>query len=106
MNDKHFTDYGDKSLSSGEDSTTDEPQSGTETVRDEIGEVKKMSAQDTSRIRLWRFVVTACLVAMAVAITKTTHTFLRDEQEKNFDVAVSACIGVVVAKRKLDTCSF
>ena len=41
----------------------------------------------TRRIRVWRVLVMACLVATAAVITTVTYRFLRDEQEENFHVA-------------------
>lgn len=82
---KTFDNESDDESSTAEPQTTDE-----EEERDEVQEVKKMAAGDTNRVRMWRFVVTGCLVATAVAITVTTYCFLKDEQEHNFNVAVSA----------------
>lgn len=62
--------------------------SRTSRERDEIGEVQKMSSEETKRVRLWRAVVTLCLLATGVAITTTTYRFLNDEQEDNFKMAV------------------
>lgn len=56
--------------------------------RDEIVEVKKMSSAETNRVRVWRTLVTLCLVCSGVVITLTTYRFLEDEQVKNFEVAV------------------
>jgi hypothetical protein len=71
-------------------STTDG--SPTEEERDEVQEVREMSSGDTRRIQVWRFVVTGCLLITGAAITLTTHKFLVDEQESNFETAVSGMI--------------
>lgn len=60
--------------------------------RDEIGEVQEMSSEETHRVRLWRFVVTFCLLVTGDAITTTTYRFLHDEQESNYEVAVRMMI--------------
>ena len=56
--------------------------------RDEVKEVRKMSSKDTSRLRLWRIVVTGVLLLTAFAITFTTYTLLKQQEEKNFQTAV------------------
>jgi uncharacterized membrane protein YcjF (UPF0283 family) len=61
-----------------------------ETERDEVKEVQKMSQKDTSRVHMWRFVVTCVLALTAVAVTLTTYRVLTDEQQRSFDTAVSA----------------
>lgn len=66
-----------------------EESSGMSRERDEVGEVKKMTLEETNRVRLWRILVSVCLVMTGVAITATTYRFLADEQESNFKVAVS-----------------
>ena len=60
-----------------------------ESSHDEVQEIRKLSRKDTTRIRLWRIVVTLCLLAMAAAITYTTYQKLRLDQEENFQEAVS-----------------
>ncbi|CAB9505736.1 Receptor-type guanylate cyclase gcy [Seminavis robusta] len=55
--------------------------------RDEKKEVYKMSAKDTRRVRLWRFVVTAALLITALVVTLTTYRFLKNEETSNFEVA-------------------
>ena len=71
----------------GGDSTATE----TEPIdrRDEVGEVRKMSSKDTNRLRLWRFVVTGVLLLTAFAITFTTYTLLEQQEDENFQTAVS-----------------
>ena len=57
--------------------------------RDEKKEVYKMSAKDTFRVQLWRAAVTLVLLLTAFAVTWTTYRLLKDEEESNFEVAVS-----------------
>ena len=57
--------------------------------RDELDEVRKISSKETKRIRLWRIVLTVCLLATAAVITGTTFVLLKQEQEEAFVVAVS-----------------
>ena len=56
--------------------------------RDEVGEVRKMSSQDTFRLRLWRLVVTGVLLLTAFAVTFTTYTLLKQQEDENFQTAV------------------
>jgi hypothetical protein len=56
--------------------------------RDEVGEVRKMSSKDTKRLRLWRIVVTGVLLLTAFAVTFTTYTLLKQQEEENFHTAV------------------
>lgn len=76
-------------LSSDDDSDSSSTAGdGSRSSRDEVNEVKKMSSEETNRIRLWRLVVTACLICSGVLITIVTYRFLVDEQKANFEVAV------------------
>ena len=70
----------------GFDGTTTE----AETVerRDEVGEVRKMSSKDTNRLRWWRIVVTGVLLLTAFAVTFTTYTLLKQQEDENFKTAV------------------
>lgn len=60
--------------------------------RNEVDEIKKLSSKDTSRVRRWRFLVTTCLLATAVAIATASYKFLASEQEAAFEEAVSCNI--------------
>ena len=62
---------------------------GEETERDEVLEVKKLAAGDTRKVRLWRLVMTAALLATATAVTLVTYKRLLDEETSNFETAVS-----------------
>ena len=57
--------------------------------RDEVKEVMKLSAKETSRVKTWRIVVALIMVMTGAAVTGTSYFFLRREEEKNFDEAVS-----------------
>lgn len=57
--------------------------------RDEVGEVRKMSLKDTNRLRLWRIIVTGVLLLTAFAVTFTTYSLLKEQEEENFQTAVS-----------------
>ena len=65
--------------------------------RDEVGEVRKMSSQDTFRLRLWRLVVTGVLLLTAFAVTFTTYTLLKQQEDENFQTAVRFFVVVVMA---------
>ena len=56
--------------------------------RDEVGEVRKQSSKDTHRLRLWRIVVTGVLLLTAFAVTFTTFTLLKQQEDENFHTAV------------------
>jgi hypothetical protein len=87
--DHDASDFENRFDSENETSTNESEGMNPEEERDEVKEVKKMSAGATNRIRMWRLVLTLCLVATAVAITTTTYKLLVEEQERNFEVAVS-----------------
>ena len=70
--------------------TTTEPDP-TDSSRDEVGEVRKMSSRDTFWLRLWRIVVTSVLLLTALAVTFTRYTLLQQQEEANFHTAVSFC---------------
>lgn len=70
-------------------STSDWVEGSNVNDRDEIEEVKRMSTEDTDRVRRWRLTVAACLLITAIVITATTYHFLRKEQLANFEEAVS-----------------
>ena len=57
--------------------------------RDEVVEVRKMSSKDTKRLRLWRLVVTSVLLLTAFVITFTTYRLLEQQEDSNFQTAVS-----------------
>ena len=57
--------------------------------RDEVVEVRKMASKDTKRLRLWRLVVTSVLLLTAFAITFTTYRLLEQQEDSNFQTAVS-----------------
>jgi hypothetical protein len=60
-----------------------------ETQRDEVKEVRKIAEKETSRVRVWRFVVTCVLLATALAVTLTTYYSLEREEQDKFERAVS-----------------
>lgn len=55
-------------------------------ARDEVAEVRRLSHNETRRVRIMRMVIAALLVA-AVAVTLVTFQLLRDEQTKAFEAA-------------------
>jgi hypothetical protein len=79
----------------GEESDDDVNDETTEDVieaerrRDEVGEVRKMSSKDLSRLSLWRLVVTCVLLLTAFVVTYTTFVMLRKQEDSNFITAVS-----------------
>ena len=60
-----------------------------EVDRDEVKEVRKIASRDTTRIRVWRFVITLVLLLTAFAITFATFTLLKQQENENFETAVS-----------------
>jgi hypothetical protein len=78
--------YNDDEDEQGNDATTTE----TEQVdrRDEVDEVRKMSSKDTNRLRMWRLVVTGVLLLTAFAVTFTTYTLLKQQEDENFKTGV------------------
>ena len=69
-------------------------QDGDDTVdseevdRDEVNEVRKIASKDTTRIRVWRFVITLVLLLTAFAITFATYSLLKQQENENFETAV------------------
>jgi hypothetical protein len=83
----------DNSISSCEDETSGSGSLFNQEERDELGEIRKLAAKETGRVRLWRFVVTCVLLATALAVTLTTFYSLEREEEDKFERAVSVrCI--------------
>lgn len=70
-------------------SSTKDEESFEPKERDEIREVQKIASKDTTRITVWRYVVTFVLLATALAVTLTTYFFLQEEETRNFTQAVS-----------------
>ena len=73
-------------------SSTDDEESrsvSTSSSKREKQEVYKMSAKDTFRVQLWRVAVTVVLLLTAFAVTYTTYRLLKQEEQSNFEVAVS-----------------
>ena len=60
--------------------------------RDEVKEVKKMSSKDTRRVNNWRLAALLALCLCAAAVTFTTYYFLKNEERKSFENAVSLFI--------------
>jgi hypothetical protein len=67
--------------------------------RDEVKEMRKLSSKDTTRIRLWRFVVTFVLLLTACAVTFTTYSLLRQQEHQNFVTAVCyvLCFNLIIS---------
>ncbi|CAB9515789.1 Receptor-type guanylate cyclase gcy [Seminavis robusta] len=88
MTDKDNMEFEDEESSVVSEAMTDtENTVRSEDERDEKKEVYKMSAKDTRRVQLWRFVVTVALLVTALVVTLTTYRFLKDEETSNFEVA-------------------
>lgn len=60
-----------------------------EESRDEVREVQRMAAKETKRIGLWRLAMVASLLVTGTVVTLKTYRFLNEEQENNFNTAVS-----------------
>ena len=86
-NDEESDDDDDDDDEQGVDTTATETDP-TANRRDEVGEVRKMSSKDTTRLRLWRIVVTGVLLLTALAVTFTTYTLLQQQEDENFHTAV------------------
>lgn len=61
----------------------------TEEERDEIREIRKLAQKETTRVRLWRFVVASVLLITALAVTLITYFSLEKEEAHKFKTAVS-----------------
>lgn len=89
-----MNDHSRAALATGEDdsdySESSEVGERPEEDRDEEQEVRNMSSKETFRVHLWRYVVTGVLLMTAVAVTFTTYSFLRRQEDDNFKTAVSA----------------
>jgi hypothetical protein len=83
-NDEH-ADHHDHSYSANSD---DESYNEKEVDRDEVQEIRMLSSKDTSRIRLWRLIVTLVLLLTAFAVTFTTFTLLQQQDHQHFMTAV------------------
>lgn len=68
----------------------------SEEERDEVKEIRKASQKETRLVHCGRVSVGFALLLTAVAVTITTYLFLQDEQQLNFEVAVSSnlCIAI------------
>ena len=62
--------------------------SDDEDERDEVKEVLKLSEKHTAWMRRVRGVVLLLLLSAGVAVTGTTYTLLRHEQQLDFEMAV------------------
>ena len=60
--------------------------------RDEEREVRKMSSKDTNRLRLWRTIVACVLFVTSFAVTFTTYTLLKQQEDDNFQTAVRSLL--------------
>ena len=81
--------HDDESLSDFS-STEDTENNYGRSERDEVREVQKLASKDTTRLNVWRYVVTLVLLATAAAVTLTTYFFLKEEEQSNFLEAVSS----------------
>lgn len=85
--DDGHSDYIEDDDDQGVDTTTTESEQVDR--RDEVGEVRKLSSKDTKRLHWWRIVVTGVLLLTAFAVTFTTFTLLKQQENENFHTAVS-----------------
>ena len=84
--DKLDNDFSENSQNEDSNVTT-----GTAEVdRDEVKEVRKLASKDTNRIKVWRYVITVVLCMTAVAVTVSTFTLLKQQEDENFQTAVSS----------------
>ena len=70
--------------------TEHNPSSSVAEARDEVREIRELAKKDTRRVRMWRLFVTVALLATSCSVTVTTYRLLRQEEEDNFETAVSA----------------
>jgi hypothetical protein len=90
----HFKNH--EESDNGDDEYKDDEHGGDPTTtetdlidrRDEVGEVRKMASKDTNRLYLWRIIVTGVLLLTAFAVTFTTYTLLKQQEDENFKTAV------------------
>lgn len=57
--------------------------------RNEVEEVKKMTEKENRRVFIWHKLVTAIMIATAIAITVTTYKILKGENADDYLTAVS-----------------
>ena len=73
----------------GNDSTNHTTSQGPPSEgRDEIKEIRKLSAKDTAWIRRWRYTVLILLLITAITITFITYRMLVNQESENFVTAV------------------
>ena len=69
--------------------------------RNERREIEKLSSKETGRVRLWRVFVTLALAATGVTVTLVTYRRLVEQEQTNFQTAVSANFDLMGARRDL-----
>jgi hypothetical protein len=57
--------------------------------RDEVKEIQNLAKQETKNVRVWRFIVVAMILATGATVSTFTYRFLHDEEESNYESAVS-----------------
>ena len=102
--DSHVEDDGSESSDSCTESrTTSSPE---ESTRNELLEMKKMTREETKKVKVWREVVTGVLVITAAFMATATYVVLNREENKEFLSAVrvfsliDSCVLVQSAKRE------
>ena len=57
--------------------------------RDELDEIKKMAQRETTRVRVWKGILLVVLGVTAALVTAGTYRILEQEEEEDFETAVS-----------------
>jgi hypothetical protein len=72
---------------------------GVDKKQSEVEEVRNLARKDTNRVRIWRFLVTCVILAMASIVTTTTYRKLIDEQRNAFETAVRDTVLPLLQRR-------
>jgi len=62
--------------------------------RDESAEIRKLAQRETTRVRIWKVILLAIIAATAAAVTAGTYRILKQEEEDDFETAVSKKISL------------
>lgn len=73
----------------GEPSSSHPSSTDQSILGDEIKEIERPTEKETARIRAWRLIATAILLATGVAVATCAYKALIKQEQKNFEDAVS-----------------
>ena len=55
---------------------------------DELARVKQLISRETKIVGVWRFIVTAVMLAIATTVTVATHKFLTEQEAQDWESSV------------------